>query len=108
MRRGREWLDALLPYLQANRDLFNGALARRIPGVRPMALEATYLAWVDFSALGLSSDELFARSVERARVVPHKGAIFGKGGDGWLRFNFAMPRPVLERAIDGLARAFAG
>ncbi len=41
-------------------------------------------------------------------VVPHKGSIFGAGGEGWLRFNFALPRPVLERAIDGLAEAFAG
>lgn len=105
---GAGWLDALLPYLQKNRDLVNETLARRIPGARPMALEATYLAWVDFTALGLSSDELFRRSVERARVVPHKGSIFGKGGEGWLRLNFAMPRPVLERAIDGLADAFAG
>jgi cysteine-S-conjugate beta-lyase len=103
---GAEWLDALVPYLQGNRDFFADALARRIPGVRPMALEATYLAWVDFRALGLSSEEAFARSVERARVVPHKGSIFGPGGEGWLRFNFAMPRPVLERAVEGLARAF--
>ncbi len=106
--QGAEWLDALLPYLQGNRDIFNDTLARRIPGARPMALEATYLAWVDFRALGLSSDEAFARSVERGRVVPHKGTIFGPGGNGWLRFNFAMPRPVLERAVEGLVRAFAG
>ncbi len=104
---GAGWLDALLPYLQANRDLLNDALARRIPGVRPMALDSTYLAWADFTALGLTSDELFRRSVERGRVVPHKGTIFGKGGEGWLRLNFAVPRPVLERAIDGLADAFA-
>ena len=72
-----------------------------------MGLESTYLAWVDFRALGLSSDELFRRAVERGRVVPHKGSIFGAGGEGWLRFNFALPRPVLARAIDGLAEAFA-
>jgi cystathionine beta-lyase len=104
---GAGWLDALLPYLQENRDLLNHALARRIPGARPMALEATYLAWVDFRELGLSSDELFRRAVERGRVVPHKGSIFGKGGEGWLRLNFAMPRPVLEQAVDGLVHAFA-
>jgi cysteine-S-conjugate beta-lyase len=105
--QGAGWLGALLPYLQANRDLVNDTLGRRIPGVRPMALEATYLAWVDFTALGLSTDELFRRCVERAKVVPHKGSIFGNGGEGWLRLNFAMPRPVLERAIDRLAGAFA-
>lgn len=104
---GAEWLEALLPYLAENRDRLNGALAERIPGVRPMPLESTYLAWVDFSALGLSGDELFRRSVEIAKVAPHKGGIFGKGGDGWMRFNFALPRPVLDRAIEGLVEAFA-
>lgn len=104
---GAEWLEALLPYLAENRDRLNGALAERIPGVRPMPLESTYLAWVDFSALGLSGDELFRRSVEIAKVAPHKGGIFGKGGDGWMRFNFALPRPVLNRAIEGLVEAFA-
>ena len=104
---GAAWLDALLPYLAENRDRLNGALAERVPGVRPMTLDSTYLAWVDFSALGLSSDELFRRSVEIAKVAPHKGAIFGKGGEGWLRFNFAVPRPVLDRAIEGLVEAFS-
>ncbi len=104
---GAEWLDALLPYLAANRDRLNAGLAERIPGVRSMPVDATYLGWVDFSALGLPADELFRRCVERGKVAPHKGAIFGKGGDGWLRFNFAMPRTVLDRAIDGMVEALA-
>lgn len=104
---GAAWLEALLPYLAANRDRLNTALAERIPGVRPMPLESTYLGWADFSALGISSDELFRRSVERGKVAPHRGAIFGKGGEGWLRFNFALPRPVLDRAIEGLVEALA-
>jgi cysteine-S-conjugate beta-lyase len=104
---GAPWLDALLPYLARNRDRLNSALAERIPGVRPMPLDSTYLAWADFSALGLQPDELFRRCVEIAKVAPHKGGIFGKGGEGWLRFNFALPRPVLDRAIEGLVEAFA-
>lgn len=105
--QGAGWLDALIPYLAANRDRLNGTLAERIPGVRPMPLASTYLAWVDFSALGLPADELFRRCVERGKVAPHKGKIFGKGGEGWLRFNFALPRPVLDRAVEGLVEAFS-
>ncbi|HET7409515.1 MAG TPA: PatB family C-S lyase [Paracoccaceae bacterium] len=104
---GAAWLDALLPYLAENRDLLHGALAERIPGVRPMPLESTYLAWVDFSALGLSEGEVVRRCIEIAKVAPHKGTIFGTGGEGWLRFNFAVPRPVLDRAVEGLVEAFA-
>lgn len=104
---GAAWLDALLPYLAGNAKRLDDALAEGIPGARPMALESTYLAWVDFSALGLSGDELVRRAVEIGKVLPHRGSIFGPGGDGWARLNFAMPRPVLDRAIDGLVRAFA-
>lgn len=105
--QGLPWLEALLPYLADNRDLLHRTLAERIPGVRPMALESTYLSWVDFSALGLSGAELSRRALEQGKVAVHDGAIFGKGGEGWLRLNFAMPRPVLERAIEGLCQAFA-
>lgn len=105
--QGAAWLDALLPYLASNRDRLNAGLAERIPGVRPMPLDSTYLGWADFSALGLPADELFRRCVDVGKVAPHKGAIFGKGGEGWLRFNFALPRPVLDRAIDGLVEALA-
>lgn len=105
--QGLPWLEALLPYLTENRDRLHHALAERLPSVRPMALESTYLSWIDFSTLGLSSAELAERAIQNEKVAVHDGAIFGKGGEGWLRLNFAMPRPVLDRAIEGLCRAFA-
>lgn len=104
---GAPWLEALLPYLAANRDRLHHALIERIPGVRPMELASTYLSWVDFSPLGLSGTELARICIERGKVAVHDGTIFGEGGEGWLRMNFAMPRPVLDRAIEGLCHAFA-
>lgn len=103
--QGLPWLEALLPYLTENRDRLHRTLAERIPGARPMALESTYLSWVDFSALGLSGAELARRAIEDGKVAVHDGAIFGKGGEGWLRLNFALPRAVLDRAIEGLCHA---
>jgi cystathionine beta-lyase len=105
-RTGDAWLDALLPYLAANRDRFDARIAAAAPGARSMRLAATYLAWVDFSRTGLAPAEVAARVKERARIFASPGPQFGPGGDTWLRFNFATPRPILEEALGRLEDAF--
>ena len=106
-KTGEAWLDALLPYLTKNRDLFDARIEAAAPGARSMRLAATYLAWVDFSGTGLSPDEVSSRVKERAHIFASPGQQFGPGGETWLRFNFATPRPVLEEALGRLDEAFA-
>jgi cystathionine beta-lyase len=106
-RTGEAWLDALLPYLAGNRDVFDARIEAAAPGVRSMRLDGTYLAWVDFSATGLTPDDVAARVAQRARIFASPGEQFGPGGASWLRFNFATPRPLLEQALDRLDDAFA-
>ena len=106
-RTGAAWLDALLPYLSAARDLFDARIEAAAPGARSMRLAATYLAWVDFSATGLTPEEVAARVKTRARIFASPGQQFGPGGETWLRFNFATPRPILEQALARLDDAFA-
>jgi len=106
-RTGEAWLDALLPYLASNRDLFDARIEAAAPGARSMRLDGTYLAWVDFSGTGLAADDVAARVARRARIFASPGPQFGPGGDNWLRFNFATPRPILEQALSRLEEAFA-
>jgi cystathionine beta-lyase len=106
-RTGEAWLDALLPYLARNRDLFEARISEMIPGARPMPLASTYLAWVDFSGTGLAAADVAERVSKRARIFASPGEQFGPGGAGWLRLNIAMPRPLLEEALGRLADAFA-
>jgi cystathionine beta-lyase len=106
-RTGEAWLDALLPYLAGNRDLFDARIEAAAPGARSMRLDGTYLAWVDFSATGLTPEDVAVRVAQRARIFASPGEQFGPGGAGWLRFNFATPRPLLEEALDRLDDAFA-
>jgi cystathionine beta-lyase len=106
-RTGEAWLDALLPYLAKNRDLFDARIQAAAPGVRSMHLDATYLAWVNFSGTGLSAKDVASRVADRARIFASPGPQFGPGGDTWLRFNFATPRPILEEALGRLEDAFA-
>jgi cystathionine beta-lyase len=105
-RTGAAWLDALLPYLAESRDLFDARIEAAAPGARSMRLDATYLAWVDFSGTGLLPEDVATRVAKRARIFASPGPQFGPGGETWLRFNFATPRPVLEEALDRLDDAF--
>jgi len=105
-RTGEAWLNALLPYLAANRDLFQTRIEAAAPGARAMQLEATYLAWVNFSNTGLSPQDVASRVKDRARIFASPGPQFGPGGETWLRFNFATPRPILMEALARLDEAF--
>lgn len=105
-RTGEAWLDALLPYLRANRDLLDARIEKAAPGARSMRLDATYLAWVDFSGTGLAPKDVAERVAKRARIFASPGEQFGPGGASWLRFNFATPRPILEDALHRLDDAF--
>ncbi len=105
-RTGDAWLNALLPYLAKNRDHFDARIQAAIPGARPMRLASTYLAWVDFSRTGLPAAEVAARVKTRARIFASPGEQFGPGGETWLRFNVATPRPILDEALGRLDEAF--
>jgi cystathionine beta-lyase len=103
---GAAWVDALCGYLDGNRALFDAGV-NAIPGLTSMPLEATYLAWVDFSGTGMDATE-FTRRVEReARICVNHGPTFGTGGEGFLRFNLATPRARVAEAVQRLQVAFA-
>ena len=103
---GAAWVDRLVDYLDANRRLFDAAVDA-IPGLRSMPLEATYLAWVDFEGTGMTREEFTGRVERDARIAVNRGPTFGRGGEGFLRFNIAAPRAVVEDATARLRAAFA-
>lgn len=103
---GAEWVDALIPYLDANRKLLDAAIAD-IPGLSSMPLEATYLSWVDFSGTGMSPEEVHHRIEKDARIAVNHGDTFGTGGETCVRFNIATQRARVEEACARLRRAFA-
>ena len=103
---GAAWVDRLVDYLDANRRLFDAAVDA-IPGLRSMPLEATYLAWVDFEGTGMTREEFTGRVERDARIAVNRGPTFGTGGEGFLRFNIAAPRAVVEDATARLRAAFA-
>ena len=103
---GAVWVDALMAYLDENRRVFDAGI-NAIPGVRSIPLEATYLAWVDFSGTGMAPAEFIRRVEKDARIAANHGAPFGLGGAQSLRFNIAAPRAQIIEAVGRLQRAFA-
>ncbi|SLN22639.1 Cystathionine beta-lyase PatB [Roseovarius albus] len=104
--RGAAYVDELAAYLDGNHRMFLDGMAQ-IPGVVPMPMQATYLSWMDFTNTGMNMAEVTKRVKQEARVAPSIGAEFGKGGENFLRFNIALPRPLLQEALERLQTAFA-
>lgn len=100
-----DWSDAVSAHISENFRIFADRM-NTLPGVSVMEMRATYLAWVDFSPLGMTDKELLSR-VLGAGVAPSPGTQFGTGGSGHLRFNLALPRPTLLTAIERLEKAFS-
>ncbi|WP_227497274.1 MalY/PatB family protein [Planctomonas psychrotolerans] len=101
---GREWLAEVLDYLDGNRRLLERLLGEHLPEVRFHRPEATYIAWLDCSALdidGCVAD--FFRT--EAGVTMTDGTLCGDGFAKHVRLIFAMPRPILEETILRMADA---
>jgi cystathionine beta-lyase len=103
---GAPWRQALLAYLQANRDYLARAVATRLPGITMNHPEGTYLAWLDCSKCDLG-EAPFDFFLKRAKVALNAGIDFGEPGRDFVRLNFGCPRATLENAIARMERALA-
>jgi len=103
-RDGQPWLDALLPYLTANRDFVADFVAAHLPGITLAKPEGTYLAWLDCRQAGIPGNP-HRFFLEKARVALNDGATFGPGGEGFVRLNFACPRATLREALERMRAA---
>ncbi len=101
---GQEWLDQVLAYLKENRDFLADTLKNDFPGIRMFRMEATYLAWLDCRKAGIPGNP-FEFFLEEAKVALNDGVEFGKGGEGFVRLNFACPRRTLTEALDRMSTA---
>ena len=101
---GEDWLEALKEYIFENYKLIRSTLAERIPELKVCNSEATYLAWIDIRALGLTGDEVERLAKERMKVWVNSGDMYA--GEGYVRINYACPRGRLKEGLDRFCRAF--
>lgn len=103
---GGGWLADLVTHLTARRDQLARRLAADLPEVGFQVPEATYLAWLDFRALGYGDDPA-TELLDEAKVAMSFGPDFGLRGRGFARLNFATSEPILDQIVDRLATAAA-
>lgn len=97
--QGEEWLIQLLDYLKTNYDFLCDFFTENLPQFTVTELEGTYLVWTDCSILHMSSDELQALLLEETGLWLNSGTMYGEEGEGFMRWNIACPRAVLEDAM---------
>ena len=104
--QGEEWQRQMLDYLQGNVQILCRFLQERLPKVKAVLPEASYLAWLDFSAYGLTHKELSDRFINRAHVVMNDGVTFGGSQyEGCFRLNIGCPRVQMIDALEHIAAA---
>jgi cysteine-S-conjugate beta-lyase len=105
-RYGDEWLEQVLDYLQNNLDYLKEYIENRIPNIKVIDPEGTYLIWLDCRELGMDNDTLSNFMKKEAKVGLEDGFIFGESGSGFMRMNIACPRSILDEALTRIENAF--
>ena len=102
---GEEWRKQMLGYIEENIDFVSEYLKDNIPEIIAWKPQASFLVWLDCRKLGLKQKDLVSLFVNGANLALNDGAMFGQGGEGFMRMNVATPRSVLKIALDKLKAA---
>ncbi len=106
-RNGDVWLEALMTYLAQTRAAVGAFIASKLPGIRVIPAQGTYLLWLDCRGMGLDDATLMACFIQAgAGLSP--GTVFGAGGSGFMRLNIGAPKAVILAALDRLVATLAG
>lgn len=102
--QGEQWHRELMDHLAQNAAKI-AQWCEMHPQIRYRLPEGTYLAWLDCRSLGLGDRELRDFFVKEAGLGLSPGLSFGKEGSGFMRLNFAVPKDILENALNALSEA---
>jgi cystathionine beta-lyase len=102
---GAPWLDAMLAYVADNLTYLEHFFVEHLPQLKVMRPQATYLVWIDYRALGLTTAEMKELMFKQAKVAFSDGTAFG--GEGYIRINIACPRAILQEGLARFQRALA-
>lgn len=103
--KGEAWYHQLMEYLEGNIRYIKAFVEEKLPMIRMVETQGTYLVWLDCSGLDMNPDELQEFMRRKARIFPNEGKIFGKAGEGFERINVACPRKFLETAMNNIKNA---
>lgn len=102
---GEPWLEELKDYLWRNLSYIREFLKNRIPEIKLVEPQGTYLVWLDFRGLNISVEEIEDIVVNKAKLWLDHGGMFGEEGYGFQRINIACPKIILKSALERLEQA---
>lgn len=102
---GGKWLEELKEYLKGNLDYVREFLSEKLPQIKLIEPQGTYLVWLDFRELGMTPEEQNDFIVNKAGLWLDTGTMFGEEGSGFERINIACPRATLQQALEKLEKA---
>ena len=104
--KGEKWLNECKRYILDNIEIVDKFLKEKLPKIKLVYPEGTYLLWLDFNELKLSDDEIEKILLNEAKLWLDNGKMFGKSGKGFQRINVAVPKKQLKQALENLEKAF--
>lgn len=104
--KGQDWLNELKKYLIDNINYVDNFLKKKLPKIKLIYPEGTYLLWLDFNELNISDEKIEDLMLNEAKLWLDNGKMFGETGKGFQRLNIALPREKLEWAMEQLENTF--
>jgi len=95
-----DYLEQLIVYLKENVDFLRDYLKKKMPKIKLVEPEATYLMWLDCTELGMSGDELASFIINDCNVAINRGDSFGEEGSNHIRLNIGCPKKTLKKGLD--------
>lgn len=102
---GEQWRQEMTNYIEGNIDYIIDFCRTQLPQIKPIRPEASYLLWLDCRGLGLTHDELTSMFTDKAHLALNEGAMFGKEGEGFMRFNVGTQLHTIKEAMQRLKDA---
>ncbi len=102
-----DWLEELKSYLDGTFDWVMKFLKDRMPKVKCVKPEGTYILWMDFRGYGISAEEIRKRIYVNANVVLESGTMYDPDqGAGFERICLPSPRAMVKEAFERIAKEF--
>lgn len=99
---GAPWLQSLRKYLQGNVQEVVDFFSNNDLGIKAILPQASFLVWLDCRTMGLQQEELMRFFSDQAGLLLSNGAMYGQGGEGFVRLNIGCPRKIVREALERL------